>query len=173
MKRKTLLTLLSVATLTGSIFAAEGAVPQGVQHLNHVFVIVMENHGYSQLIGNRNAPFTNQYAKQANSANNYFAVGHPSLTNYLEIVGGSNFGIRSDNNPDWHNATCTPNLALGTVVTDNPPSPNVCPISGSGTDGETPIIDHTNECSPAPCNPGLIDINGTMGFRAAPNTVGK
>src|SRR6476659_8450171 len=94
LKCKTLLTLLSLAALTGSIFAAEGPVPQGVRHLNHVFVVVMENHGYSQLIGNPNAPFTNAYAKQANSALNYFAIGHPSLTNYLEIVVASNFGVR-------------------------------------------------------------------------------
>jgi len=177
MKRKTLLTLLSVATLTGSIFAAEGAVPQGVQHLNHVFVIVMENHGYSQLIGNRNAPFTNQYAKQANSALNYFAIAHPSLTNYLEIVGGSNFGVRSDNNPDWHNATCMTNLSTATVNTDFPSSPSVCPIAGRGTDGETPAIDLTNECpSPDttdPCPPGLIDIDGVTSIKATPNTIGK
>jgi phosphatidylinositol-3-phosphatase len=172
MKSKLLLCLVT-SLFAGRLFAAEGAVPGGVPHLDHVFVIVMENHGYSQIVGNPNAPFANWYMHNANSANNYFAVGHPSLTNYLEIVGGSNFGIRSDNNPDWHNATCTPNLALGTVVTDNPPSPNACPISGSGTDGETPIIDHTNECSLAPCNPGLIDVNGTLGFRAAPNTSGK
>ncbi len=172
MKSKLLLCLVA-SLFVGRLFAAEGAVPSGVPHLDHVFVIVMENHGYSQIVGNPNAPFANWYMNNANSATNYFAVGHPSLTNYLEIVGGSNFGVRSDNNPDWHDATCTPNLASGTVVTDNPSSPNVCPISGSGTDAETPIIDHTNECSPAPCNPGLIDINGTMGFRAAPNTVGK
>jgi phosphatidylinositol-3-phosphatase len=172
MKNK-LLRCLVTGLFAGRLFAAEGAVPSGVPHLDHVFVIVMENHGYNQIVGNPNAPFANWYMHNANSANNYFAVGHPSLTNYLEIVGGSNFGVRSDNNPDWHNATCTANLALGTVVTDNPPSPNVCPIFGSGTDAETPIIDHTNECSPAPCNPGLIDVNGTLGFRAAPNTSGK
>jgi len=171
MKSKLLLCLLTL--FAGRLFAAEGAVPSGVPHLDHVFVVVMENHGYSQIVGNPSAPFANWYMNHANSATNYFAVGHPSLTNYLEIVGGSNFGVRSDNNPDWHNPTCTTNLASGTPNTDNPSSPNVCPISGSGTDAETPIIDHTNECSPAPCNPGLIDINGSMGFRAAPNTVGK
>lgn len=171
---KSKLVLCLVASLfVGRLFAAEGAVPSGVPHLDHVFVIVMENHGYSQILGNPNAPFANWYMNHANSATNYFAVGHPSSTNYLEIVGGSNFGVRSDNNPDWHNATCPTNLASGTVVTDNPSSPNVCPIAGTGTDAETPIIDHTNECSPAPCNPGLIDINGTIGFRAAPNTAGK
>jgi hypothetical protein len=41
-----------------------------------VFVIMMENHGYSQIIGNPNAPFTNYYANAQNMAANYFAVGH-------------------------------------------------------------------------------------------------
>jgi len=58
-----------------------------------VFVILMENHGYSQIVNNSNAPFINQYAKTHNVATNYFAIAHPSLTNYLEIVGGSNFGV--------------------------------------------------------------------------------
>jgi len=30
----------------------------------------------------------------ANTATSYFAVAHPSLTNYLEVVGGSNFGVQ-------------------------------------------------------------------------------
>ena len=37
-------------------------------------------------------PFSNAEAGTANLAANYFAVAHPSLTNYLEVVGGSNFG---------------------------------------------------------------------------------
>jgi phosphatidylinositol-3-phosphatase len=172
MKSKVFLCMLT-ALFAGKLFAAEGAVPKGVPHLDHVFLIVMENHGYGQIVGNPNAPFANWYLKNANSATNYFAVGHPSLTNYLELVGGSNFGVRSDNNPDWHNATCTTNLASGMPNTDNPPSSNVCPIVGTGTDAETPAIDLTNECSTAPCPPGLIDINGTLSIRKAPNTIGK
>ena len=177
MKSKVLLCLCVLVALTGTVFAGEGAVPTGVQHLDHVFVIVMENHGYSQIVGNPNAPFANWYMQNANSAKNYFAIGHPSSTNYLEIVGGSNFGVRSDNNPDWHNATCMPNLATGKTVTDFPASPNVCPIAGTGVDAETPAIDRTNECpnpgTTDPCPPGLIDIDGVTSLRAAPNTSGK
>jgi len=112
--------------------AAEGAVPKGVPHLDHVFLIMMENHGYSQIVNNPNAPFINSLMKSANSAHNYFAVGHPSLTNYLEVVGGSNLGVQSDNSPDWHDSSCVPNLESGLADTDNPPSPAICPISGSG-----------------------------------------
>ncbi len=173
MKSRLFLCLL-MTMFAGRLFAAEGAVPSGIPHLDHVFVIVMENHGYGQVVGNPNAPFANQYLSTANSATNYFAVGHPSLTNYLEIVGGSNFGVRSDNNPDWHNATCTTNLASGVPNRDNPPGGNVCPISGSGTDADTPAIDINNECpSTVPCPPGLIDIDGVRSIRKASNTAGK
>src|SRR5581483_8916988 len=86
---------------------------QTVPRLDHVFVIMMENHAYGQIIGNPNAPFANQYAQSANLGTNYFAVAHPSLTNYLEVVGGSNFGVLNDHSPDWHNTQCTPNLASG------------------------------------------------------------
>jgi hypothetical protein len=160
-----------IFVLTGTMFAAEGAVPTGVRRLDHVFVIMMENHGFTQIVGNPNAPFANQFMKSGNAAMNYFAVGHPSLTNYLEVVGASNFGIRSDNNPDWHNANCQPNLATGIPNLDAPISGgNVCPISGTGSDAETPAIDSSDECTAtAPCN----DIDGVRSVPAAANTVGK
>jgi len=167
--------LCLLALTAGTLVAQQGPVPHGIPSLDHVFVILMENHGYSQIVGNPNAPFANQYAKSANSANNYFAIGHPSSTNYLEIVGGSNFGDRSDNGPDWHNRSCTPNIVLGSLTTDYPSSDNVCPIAGEGTDAATPPIDTTNECpdpsTADPCPPGLIDIDGS-GLAAA-RTVGK
>src|SRR3954469_10433600 len=120
MKKTALALGLAAAALTHFAFAAEGPVPHGVQHLDHVFVIMMENHGFSQIANNPNAPFLNQYAQTANLATNYFAVAHPSLTNYLEVVGGSNFGVLTDNNPDWHSTSCMTNLATGIPATDNP-----------------------------------------------------
>jgi hypothetical protein len=129
----------------------------------------MENHGYSEIINNPNAPFINHYAQQANLATNYFAVAHPSLTNYLETVGGSNFGVLSDNAPDWHNTSCTTNLASGVANTDTPPSPAICPIAGSGTDAATPALDCTNEVSGPPCE---INIDGTRSYPAATSTLG-
>jgi phosphatidylinositol-3-phosphatase len=160
---------LLVTGLVGTAFGQEGPVPKGVPHLDHVFIIMMENHGFSQILNNPNAPFVNQLAKSANTARKYFAVGHPSLTNYLEVVGGSNFGVRSDNFPDWHNSACATNLATGTVATDNPPSSLICPIGGTGTDAATPALDCTNEVTGPPC---LFDIDGTLSIPAAP-TVGK
>ncbi len=168
MKKTGILCLLA-ASLAAVASAQEGAVPTGVPHLDHVFVVMMENHAYAQVVGNPDDPFVNRYIKTVNYATNYFAVGHPSLTNYLEVVGGSNFGVRTDNSPDWHDATCSTNLSTGFVSTDNPPTPNICPIAGSGTDAETPAIDYTNETTGPP---GDIDVNGIVSYPANPNTVG-
>jgi phosphatidylinositol-3-phosphatase len=168
MKTQALVTTLLLA-LTGAGFAQEGPVPKGVPHLDHVFFIMMENHGYTEILNNPNAPFTNRYAHHANLATSYFAIAHPSLTNYLESVGGSNFGVLSDNPPDWHNASCTTNLASGVANTDNPPSPNICPISGSGTDAPTPALDCSNEVTGPPCE---INLDGTRSYPAVSTTLG-
>jgi len=168
-KKAAALGLLATA-LVSTAFAAEGPIPRGIPHLDHVFLIMMENHGYGQILGNPNAPFINQLAKSANLATNYFAVGHPSLTNYLEVVGGSNFGVQTDNNPDWHNTGCATNLASGIAATDNPSSPSICPIWGTGTDAATPAVDTTNEAQGLP---GENNIDGIQSIPAADNTVGK
>jgi hypothetical protein len=169
MKTTALALGLLASTVPFGAFAAEGPVPHGIHHLDHVFVIMMENHGFGQIMNNPNAPFINKYAKQANLGTNYFAVAHPSLTNYLEVVGGSNFGVQTDNYPDWHSTTCTTNLATGVAATDNPASPLICPIAGTGTDADTPAFDFTNETQGPPPE---VNIDGVASFPAAKGTVG-
>ena len=167
--KRALLTMFTVG-IASTAFSAEGPVPGGIPRLDHVWVIMMENHGYGQVVGNPNLPYTNDLVSLANIGTNYFAVAHPSLTNYLEMNGGSNFGVLTDNSPDWHDYFCTTNLASGTVATDNPASPNICPIGGTGTDAQTVAIDTTNETSGPP---GVNNIDGVKSIPAAPNTVGK
>ena len=148
MKRKALLAGV-LALATSAAFAQQGPVPKGVPPLSHVWVIMMENHGFVQVLNNPAAPFTTQYAAAANLGTNYFAVAHPSLTNYLEINGGSNFGVLDDNSPDWHDASCQPNIASGMTNYEANSNP-ICPISGSGIDAATPAIDYTNEAPATP-----------------------
>lgn len=168
---------IAVAAAAASLFAAgnalavQGPVPSGVPSLDHVFVIMMENHAYGQIAGNPQAPFINSEMASANLATNYYAVAHPSLTNYLEVVGGSNFNNLSDQYPNWHNTTCTPNIAPGQVTsTDNPSTGLVCPIAGSkGTDAAIPALDTSmNETSAPP----LTNINGTLSIPASTNIDG-
>ncbi len=68
----------------------------GVPNYQHVFVIMMENTGFDSLIGNPNAPFTNEAASQFGLATNYFGVTHPSQPNYIAATAGIT-GNDSDN----------------------------------------------------------------------------
>ena len=81
--------------------AATPAIPT----LDHVFVIVMENHSYGEIIGSGAAPYINGLLGQSALATNYVAVSHPSLPNYLALSGASTFNITSDCTTCWVNAS--------------------------------------------------------------------
>lgn len=92
--------LLPLLPATGCASASPGgalafprvAAPRG----SHVVVIVMENHELSQVVGRPDAPFITSMARHGALATAYTAVAHPSLPNYLALVGGSTFHITSD-----------------------------------------------------------------------------
>jgi hypothetical protein len=182
MKRMATLSVFTALLVTTVLADEDRKSPEGIPHLNHVFVIMMENHGYQQILNNPNEPYLDGLIahKKVSLATNYFAIGHPSLTNYLEIVGGSNFGIRSDNAPSWHDTTCVPNLATGIVNADNAAGQTtipvdtgtVCPIAGVGQDAETPAVDNWNEVT-LPQFPFLADIDGVKSVPAATNIEGQ
>jgi len=69
-----------------------------------VFVIVMENHGYGQVWNNASTPYTTALANANARADNYFAITHPSLPNYLDLFSGSDYGltINCDPSPSCH-----------------------------------------------------------------------
>ncbi len=151
---KKLLVALAAATVVASVQVRAGEMgePQSrFGKLDHVFLIIMENQTDTDILGNPNAPFINQYAKVANRAANYFAVGHPSAPNYLEIVGGSNFGVSNDFWPNW----------VGKGCVDNAPGSTGCvgaitPISVAGFDNAV-VATATKSTD---CN-GQVTITGT------------
>ncbi len=65
----------------------------------HVVIVVEENHGYSQIIGNAQAPYINGLAQAGALFTDSHATGHPSQPNYLELFSGSNQGVTNDSCP--------------------------------------------------------------------------
>ena len=61
-----------------------------------VAVVVMENTEYEDVIGNRAAPYINSLARRYGLATRFFGIQHPSLPNYLALLGGSTFGIEDN-----------------------------------------------------------------------------
>jgi acid phosphatase len=54
----------------------------------HVFLLVEENHSYSEVIGSSSMPYLNSLAAQYGLATQYFANAHPSIGNYFMLTTG-------------------------------------------------------------------------------------
>ncbi len=78
----------SAARPTLVVTYGTGTTTTEVPKFSHVFVIVMENKEYSEIIGSPSAPFLNKLAKQHGLATGYTGVAHPSLPNYMALTGG-------------------------------------------------------------------------------------
>ena len=85
--------LLVCATMTAC--SAPAQVPQ----FDHVVVVVMENHSFSQILGNANAPYINGLAGENANFTQSFAIEHPSQPNYLDLFSGSNQGVTDNSCP--------------------------------------------------------------------------
>jgi hypothetical protein len=68
---------------------------------DHVVVLVLENHGYSQVVGSSSAPYLNGLMSDAHCAllTQSYALSHPSQPNYIQLFSGSNQGVVDDNVP--------------------------------------------------------------------------
>ena len=67
--------------------------------IKHVIIIVMENKGYTQIVGSGNAPYQNQLAKNYASSSEYYGVYPDSLPNYISIISGYPY-LTDDKDPD-------------------------------------------------------------------------
>ncbi len=90
--------LVATTAAPGMVSAHERPVEGagGIPAYQHIFVVVMENHNYQQIIGNPHAPRINSLAQRYGLATHYYGITHPSEPNYVALIGGSNFGIQSD-----------------------------------------------------------------------------
>lgn len=102
------LSLFGVAVGSGQAALAQPAA--SASSLSHVFVIVEENNGYHDVIGNPAAPNLTYLAKTFGVATDYFGVSQfSSEPNYVGLIGGSTFNVTSDD-AYWKNRVNAPSL---------------------------------------------------------------
>jgi acid phosphatase len=56
---------------------------------NHVFLLIEENHSYSNVIGSSSMPYLNSVASKYGLATQYYANTHPSIGNYFMLTTGA------------------------------------------------------------------------------------
>jgi phosphatidylinositol-3-phosphatase len=92
--RNYLIGLTAAAAVAASHIAGADESRERVPDLDHVFVIVLENHnaftsfGANGILDNPKAPHIQALAKKYNFASNYNGAWHPSLPNYLTMITG-------------------------------------------------------------------------------------
>src|SRR4051812_29281502 len=92
-------------------------VPElSLNHINgikKVFIILMENHDWSTIKSQPQCPYINNtLLPMASYATQYYTPPglHPSEPNYIWLISGTNFGIRSDSAPSVNHQSSTNNL---------------------------------------------------------------
>jgi hypothetical protein len=85
--------------------------------IDHVVIVVEENHSQQEITHNPSAPYMNLLMKQGANFTNYHAIEHPSQPNYLDLFSGSNQGVTNDGVP--RSKFSTENLASELINKNN------------------------------------------------------
>jgi hypothetical protein len=104
MKKLAVLAAVVLGVVVAVTSASASAPKNNLKNYQHVWVVMMENTSDHSLIGNVNAPYTNQLANTVGYAKNYYGVTHPSQPNYVAITSGATTGFPDDND---HTASVT------------------------------------------------------------------
>ena len=64
-----------------------------VPNFSHIVVIIFENKEFGSVVGNSDMAYFNLLAGSHTLLTQHYAVTHPSLPNYLSLIGGDTFGI--------------------------------------------------------------------------------
>ncbi len=97
------------ATLTPTLTATPTPKPL-IPNFDHIVIIIFENKEYGTVIGNADMPNFNRLANEYTVLTQFYAVTHPSLPNYLAIIGGDTFGIDTNCNSCFVSAPSLPDL---------------------------------------------------------------
>ena len=104
--------IAALAAIAALVLPAASVVAHSPQSganaaVKRIFVIMLENHSRSTVIGDPNAPFISSLASSYAEATNYYGVTHPSQPNYVAAITGRLDITRMNDNPanhyDWPN----------------------------------------------------------------------
>jgi phosphatidylinositol-3-phosphatase len=98
----------TAACLGGTTDTARAQSSEAMPQIEHIVLVIMENHTYSEIYNNPKAPFMNALSNYGVTFTQSHGVSHPSQPNYFALFSGSSQGIADDH---AHSLTA-PNLAL-------------------------------------------------------------
>jgi phosphatidylinositol-3-phosphatase len=103
-------TLASPSPAAGPTVPASPTPIPLVPEFRHIIIIVFENKEFGTVIANPQMPYFNQLASAYTLLTQFYAVTHPSLPNYLAMIGGDTFGVNFDCTDCLYDAPTLPDL---------------------------------------------------------------
>jgi phosphatidylinositol-3-phosphatase len=90
---QTVVVVLALVLLLPLVASAQGKIPRP----DHIVVVIEENRAFKQIIGNlKEAPYINELAEKGASFTSFFALRHPSQSNYILLFSGDRQGVKGD-----------------------------------------------------------------------------
>ncbi len=83
-------------SLAAAALQTRAAGAGGAKVFDHVYLIVLENHDFDDALDGDLSPFLVELSRGQGLATHYSGVTHPSLPNYLAMIGGDAFGVKDD-----------------------------------------------------------------------------
>ncbi len=162
-------TLITAHTTQPAVTSTPKPTVRPVPEFSHVIIFVLENHEIGFVIGNSSMPNYNHWAGQYTLLTQYYAITHPSLPNYLALVGGDTFGIHTDCEDCFVNQPSLPDLIEGSGRTwrayeEDMPSPCFSGSTLSYAQKHDPFVyfDPIRK-DPARCKAGVVPLTQLEG----------
>jgi len=99
-----------IALAAGMPSAAKAPQARKLPRPDHVVIVMEENHSFSSIIGNADAPYLNKLAAQGALFTQSYAITHPSQPNYIALFAGE-INRNGDGCPEEGVPADAPNLA--------------------------------------------------------------
>ncbi len=99
-------TTADTANILTPVPGNQSAIPA----FTHIVIFMLENKDFGEVIDDPKMPIFNKLAQNYTLLTEYYTIGHPSLPNYIALIGGDTFGITSDCVDCTINAVSLPDL---------------------------------------------------------------
>ncbi len=93
-------------TISSSTATPKPLVPD----FDHIVIVMFENNEFGSVIGNSLMPNYNKLAGEYTLLTQFYAVTHPSLPNYIALMGGDTFDITTNCHDCFVNSPSLPDL---------------------------------------------------------------
>ena len=93
---------------------SDGPVPSpavaGLPHFRHVYVVILENHSYGDIVGDPAAPYLNSLLARGGLATQWYGIAKPSQPNYLALFAGETLNVQDNLPHDFQERTLADQL---------------------------------------------------------------